>query len=232
MIQIRKSADRGHFDHGWLDTRHTFSFADYHDPEQMGFRNLRVINEDRVSPGQGFGTHGHRDMEIISVVVSGNLSHKDSMGNGSALKAGDIQRMTAGTGVTHSEFNGSDEEPLHFLQIWVLPEQAGLAPGYQEIHVTDDDKRGRLLKVAAKAGGEGVVKIHQDVEMYASLLEPGQEVTHDLRPGRHAWAQVVQGEIEVNGTLLRAGDGAAISDETALRIRSGSGGEWLLFDLN
>jgi redox-sensitive bicupin YhaK (pirin superfamily) len=231
MIQIRRSDERGKADFGWLDSRHTFSFGEYYDPAHMGFRDLRVINEDRVRPGAGFGTHGHRDMEIVSYVLSGNLAHKDSMGNGSVLIAGDVQRMTAGTGVRHSEMNPSLEEPVHFLQIWIQPERQGLEPGYQEANFSEEDKRGRLRRIASGRSDNGALKIHQDVDLYAAVLEPGQGERLELRSGRHAWVQVIRGDVTVNGESLAAGDGAAISDEAAVELRAESDAEVLLFDL-
>lgn len=232
MIQIRRSDERGRADFGWLDSRHTFSFGDYHDPEHMGFRTLRVINEDRVRPGSGFGTHGHRDMEILSYVLSGSLAHRDSMGNGSVLTAGDVQRMTAGTGVRHSEMNPSLEEPVHFLQIWILPEKNGLEPGYEETNVSEEEKRGELRLIASREPGNDALKIHQDVDVYAAVLEPGKKASLDLRPGRHAWVQVVRGDLSVNGRELSAGDGAALSDESAVELSARSDAELLLFDLD
>ena len=231
MIQVRRSDDRGKADHGWLDSRHTFSFASYYDPDHMGFRALRVINEDRVRPGAGFGTHGHQDMEIVSYVLSGNLAHKDSLGNGSVLTAGDVQRMTAGTGVRHSEMNPSLEEPVHFLQIWIVPERDGLEPGYEEVHVSEEDKRGRLRLIASGQSENGAMKIHQDVELYATVLDAGSDVKLDLKPGRHAWVQVIRGDVSLNGHDLSAGDGAAVSDERALRLSAGTETEVLVFDL-
>ena len=218
MIRIRRSNERGRVDHGWLDSRHTFSFAGYHDPEHIGFRSLRVINEDRVQPGAGFGTHGHRDMEIVTYVLSGSLAHKDSMGNGSVLTPGDVQRMTAGTGVQHSEMNPSLEVPVHFLQIWILPERQGLEPGYDEANLSDDDKRGRLRLIGSGKANAGALKIHQDVDLYATVLEPGQSVQLDLRSGRHAWAQVIRGDVSLNGQDLHEGDGAAVSEENAVKL--------------
>lgn len=231
MIQIRRSNERGHADHGWLDSRHTFSFAGYYDPEHLGFRKLRVINEDRVRPGAGFGTHGHRDMEIISYVLSGSLAHKDSMGNGSVLSAGDVQRMTAGTGVQHSEMNPSLDDPVHFLQIWIEPEREGLEPSYEEAHFSNDDKRSRLRRIASGEADEGALKIHQDVDLYASVLPAGESVKLDLRPGRHAWVQLIRGEVSLNGHDLRAGDAAALSDEQAVELVASTEAEALLFDL-
>jgi redox-sensitive bicupin YhaK (pirin superfamily) len=232
MIQIRRSDDRGRADLGWLDSRHTFSFGGYHDPDHMGFRTLRVVNEDRVRPAAGFGTHGHQDMEIVSYVLSGSLAHKDSLGNGSVLTAGAVQRTTAGTGVQHSEMNPSREEPAHFLQIWILPERRGLRPGYEEAIFTEADKRGRLRRIASgRASGNGTLGIHQDVDLYATVLEPGQSVRLDLQPGRHAWVQVIRGKASVNGHDLDAGDGAAVSEETVLELAARTDLEALVFDL-
>jgi quercetin 2,3-dioxygenase len=232
MITIRKSRDRGHAQHGWLDSHHTFSFADYHDPEHMGFRSLRVINEDRVQPGKGFGTHPHRDMEILTYVLEGALEHKDSMGTGSVIRPGDVQRMTAGTGVTHSEYNHSKSDPVHLLQIWILPAEPGLPPGYEQKHFPQSEKRGRLRLIASRDGREGSVVIHQDADLYAAVLGPGESVRHALRPGRHAWIQVARGEITSSGKKLSAGDGARVSDEPAIEISGGdAGAEILLFDL-
>ena len=231
MITIRRSEDRGHADHGWLDSHHTFSFADYHDPRQMGFRALRVINEDRVEAGQGFGTHGHRDMEIVSYVLGGALAHKDSLGTGSTLHYGDVQRMSAGTGVRHSEFNGSRDQGLHFLQIWILPEKDGLAPGYEEKHFTPADKQGRLRLIASRDARDGSVNIHQDAAIFAGIFAKGESVRHALAPGRHGWVHVATGEAEVNGKLLKAGDSAAFSEEAAVEIKGTSSGEVLVFDL-
>jgi redox-sensitive bicupin YhaK (pirin superfamily) len=230
MITIRRGEDRGHADHGWLDTYHTFSFADYHDPEHMGFRALRVINEDRVAAGRGFGTHGHRDMEIISYVLEGALAHRDSIGTDGVIRPGDVQRMSAGTGVMHSEMNGSDSEPAHFLQIWILPERRNITPGYEQKSIDDEQRRGRLHLVAGPERGNGAVTIHQDVRLYTALLD-GQSATHDFDYGRYGWIQVARGEAEVNGQRLKAGDGAAIADENSVTI-AGTGAEVLLFDLN
>jgi redox-sensitive bicupin YhaK (pirin superfamily) len=232
MIQIRRSDDRGKADFGWLDSRHSFSFGEYRDPNHMGFRDLRVINEDRVRPGAGFGTHGHRDMEIISVVLSGSLAHKDSMGNGSVLTAGDVQVMSAGTGVQHSEMNPSLQDPVHFLQIWIVPEKQGLKPGYQEANVLDGVNRGGLRLIGSGRPKNGELKIHQDVDLYAGVLEPGARTNLDLRPGRHAWVQVVRGDISLNGHDLSSGDGAAVSDETGLQVSARDEAEVLIFDLN
>ena len=231
MIVKRPAAERGHFDHGWLDTSHTFSFADYHDPAHMGFRSLRVINEDRVAPGKGFGTHSHRDMEIITYVLEGALAHADSMGNRSTIVPGDVQRMSAGTGVTHSEFNGQRERPVHFLQIWLLPDRRGLAPGYEQKAIPEAEERGVLRLVASRDGREGSVTIHQDADLYASRLLPGERVKHALAEGRHAWLQMVSGGVELNGTALAAGDGAAVSQESGLEVATLEPAHFLLFDL-
>jgi hypothetical protein len=231
MISVRRSDDRGHFDHGWLDTRHTFSFAEYLDPRFMGFRDLRVINEDRVRAGEGFGTHGHRDMEIISYVLEGELAHRDSLGHGETLRPGEVQRMTAGTGIRHSEFNGSPASPLHFLQIWILPERSGLPPGYEQKAFPEAERRGRLRLVAAPGGPDGALSINQDVRVFAGLLAAGERDRIELAPGRGAWVQVARGSASVNGVELRAGDGAAIEDEAALEISGVSDAEVLAFDL-
>jgi redox-sensitive bicupin YhaK (pirin superfamily) len=230
VLTIRRAGERGHADHGWLNSYH--SFADYHDPAHMGFRNLRVINEDRVQPGKGFGTHGHRDMEIISYVLGGALAHKDSMGTGSTIVPGDVQRMSAGTGVTHSEFNASPDEPVHFLQIWILPDRAGHQPGYEQKSFGAENKRGKLRLVASSDGVEGSVTLHADVKLYATVLDAGTEVTHRVRPGRHAWIQIASGSAEVGDTPLHVGDGASTSDVGDLVLRGGPGGaEVLVFDL-
>ena len=231
MIVKRPAAERGHFDHGWLDTSHTFSFADYHDPTHMGFRSLRVLNEDRVAPGKGFGTHSHRDMEIITYVLEGALAHADSMGNRSTIVPGDVQRMSAGTGVTHSEFNGQRDRPVHFLQIWLVPDRRGLTPGYEQKAIPESEERGVLRLVASRDGREGSVTIHQDADLYASRLLPGERVKHALAEGRHAWLQVVSGRVELNGTALGAGDGAAVSQETGLEVVALDPAHFLLFDL-
>ena len=231
MITVRPAGERGKSDFGWLDSRHTFSFGDYHDPEHMGFRALRVINEDRVEAGKGFGTHPHRDMEIVSYALEGAIAHKDSMGNGSTIRPGDVQRMTAGTGVLHSEFNPSADESLHFLQIWIVPEKRGLAPGYEQKRFDESARSGKLTLVASRDGREGSVTIHQDAEIRAALLDAGQKVEHRLAKGRGAWLQVARGEVDVNGTKLKQGDGAAIEDEAAVAIRAAAPSEVLLFDL-
>ena len=231
MIMKRPSQERGHADHGWLDTRHTFSFARYHDPRYMGFRDLVVINEDRVQPSRGFGAHSHADMEILSYVLEGALEHRDSLGTGSIIRPGDVQRMTAGTGVTHSEFNPSATESVHFLQIWLTPDQKGLAPSYEQRTFAPAELSGGLKLIGAKDSRDGAVTIHQDVEVFASRLDPGIAIVHKLRPGRHAWIQIVDGALDVNGTDLSVGDGAAVSDEAELRLRVASDTHFLLFDL-
>jgi quercetin 2,3-dioxygenase len=231
MITLRNAHERGHAQHGWLESYHTFSFADYYDPRHMGFRTLRVINEDRVQPGKGFGTHPHRDMEIISYVLEGALEHKDSLGTGSVIRPGEVQRMSAGTGVTHSEFNSSQTEIVHFLQIWILPERTGLPPGYEQRAFPTVKKQGKLRLVASRDGREGSVIIHQAVDLYASLLAPGETVTHHLTSDHHAWIQVARGAIMLNDTTLSAGDGAAISEESLLTVTAQDQAEVLLFDL-
>ncbi len=231
MITIRRSDDRGYTNLGWLDSQHTFSFGDYFDPDHQGFRALRVINEDRVRQGAGFGIHGHRDMEIVSYVLSGSLAHEDSLGNRSILAAGDVQRMTAGSGVRHSESNPSLVEPAHFIQIWILPEREGLEPSYAEAHVSDADKRGRLLALASRRPQNGALEIHQDVDLYATILDSGTSVRHEMHPGRHAWVQVVRGELTINEQKLAGGDGAAVSRESALVLAAKTEAELLLFDL-
>ena len=234
MITVRRSTDRGQTEIGWLDSKHTFSFGDYHDPRAMGFRSLRVINEDRVHAGQGFGTHPHRDMEIISYVLEGELAHKDSMGNGSIIRPGDVQRMTAGTGVLHSEHNPSKSAGVHFLQIWLLPEKRNLQPGYEQKAFSPEERRGKLRLVAARDGRDGAVTVHQDALVYAGLLDAGQKVEHAIAPGRGAWVQVARGSVEANGVKLVQGDGAALEGEKSVRIAGADGGEAaevLLFDL-
>jgi redox-sensitive bicupin YhaK (pirin superfamily) len=238
MLQLRRAKERGHANHGWLDSYHTFSFADYYDPKHMGFRSLRVINEDRVAPGGGFPTHPHRDMEIVSYVLDGSLQHKDSMGNGSVMRPGDVQRMTAGTGVRHSEFNASQKEPVHFLQIWIVPEKANIAPSYEQKNFSSEEKRGKLRLVASRTGEEGSVVIHQDAKLFAGLFESGEKTTYILAPNRHAWVHVVRGVIILNGETLQAGDAASTDDATQLEIAGAShassteqNAEVLLFDL-
>jgi quercetin 2,3-dioxygenase len=231
MIRIRKSDERGHADHGWLDTRHTFSFADYHDPEHVGFRSLRVINEDRIAGGAGFPMHPHRDMEIVTYLVSGALAHRDSTGGQGVIQPGELQHMSAGTGVRHSEFNASPGEPAHLLQIWILPEQKGLTPSYSQISVPAGAKRAPLVLAASRAGRDGVLKINQDVELFVGRIAAGDSVEHALAPGRHAWVQLISGALSVNGHELAAGDAAAISDETAVRLTARDTSHFLLFDL-
>jgi quercetin 2,3-dioxygenase len=231
MLTIRRANERGHANHGWLDSYHTFSFANYYDPAHMGFRSLRVINEDRVDSGRGFGTHPHRDMEIISYVLDGAIAHQDSMGNGSTIRPGDVQRMTAGTGVTHSEFNPSKSEAAHFLQIWVLPEQAGLAPSYEQKAFSQEDKQGQLRLIASRDGREGSVVVHQDLNLYATVLAETEQVSLDLNPDRHYWVQVAKGMANVNGELLMAGDAIGIHQETALSLVGKENAELLVFDL-
>src|SRR4051794_32471128 len=231
MITIRPANERGGADHGWLNTKHTFSFSDYHDPRHMGFRSLRVINEDRVEPGRGFGTHGHQDMEILSYVLEGALAHRDSLGNGSTIRPGDVQRMSAGTGVTHSEFNDSKTELVHFLQIWLMPSRNRLAPSYEERTFSVADRKNNWRLVVSPDGRYGSVSIHQDASLYATLLDSGVTLTHALAPDRHAWLQVARGAVTVNGTVLAEGDGAAVSGESRLDVRAESTVEALLFDL-
>jgi redox-sensitive bicupin YhaK (pirin superfamily) len=231
MITIRQSQERGHARYDWLDTYHTFSFDTYHDPRHMNFRALRVINEDRVAPGQGFGMHPHRDMEIITYVLEGALEHRDSLGNGSVIRPGDGQRMSAGRGIRHSEFNASKSEPVHLLQIWIMPEQRGLEPGYEQKAFPAEEKRGKLRLIAAREPKNGAVKIHQDVNLYVAQLAPGEQVEHALAPERHAWLQVAKGAVELNGKALGQGDGAAVSEETKLAIQAKEDAEVLLFDL-
>jgi redox-sensitive bicupin YhaK (pirin superfamily) len=231
MIRVRRGPDRGHFDHGWLDTYHTFSFADYYDPAQMGFRALRVMNEDRVGPGMGFGMHGHRDMEILTYVLEGALEHRDSMGNGEVLRPGEFQRMSAGTGIRHSEFNPSAAEPVHLYQIWLLPRRSGIAPSYEQKAFPEAEKRGRWRLVASPDGADGSLSIYQDARVYLAALAPGESVRHDLTAGRHAWLQVLRGRVNINGTALQAGDGLAASDERSLTIAGEETAEVMLFDL-
>jgi quercetin 2,3-dioxygenase len=231
MITVRRREDRGKTTNPWLDSRHSFSFGNYYDPEQMGFGVLRVINDDRIAPGMGFGAHPHRDMEIVTYVLSGALEHRDSLGTTSAILPGEVQRMSAGTGIVHSEYNASREEPVHLLQIWMLPEREGLAPDYEQRAYPDEERRGRLRLVASRDGRDGAVTVHQDVELYAALLKPRESVTHALRPGRRAWLQVARGAVTLNGQPLEAGDGAAVASEHALAIAATAPSEVLLFDL-
>jgi redox-sensitive bicupin YhaK (pirin superfamily) len=231
MILVRKSHDRGHADHGWLDSHFTFSFADYYDPQHVQFRTLRVMNDDRIAGGGGFPTHPHRDMEIVTYVLEGALAHKDSMGNGSVIKPGDVQYMSAGTGVAHSEFNASDSDTAHLYQIWMFPDRRGYKPVYDQKHFTDADKRGKLRLVVSPDGRDGSVEIRQDNELYATVLAPGESVEHALKPDRHAYVQVVRGSVTLNGAQLDAGDGAAVSAEKSLQLTGVNDAEVLLFDL-
>ncbi len=231
MMNIRKANERGHAEHGWLDTYHTFSFANYYDPEWMGFRSLRVINDDIVMPGMGFGTHPHRDMEIITYVLSGALEHKDSMGNGRVIRPGEVQYMAAGTGITHSEFNPSSEEAVHLLQIWIVPERKGLKPRYAEKSLGAAPK-GQLNLVVSKAGRDGSLPINQDADLYVARLEPGNEVSHALKSNRHAWVHIAEGEVKLNGDTLKAGDAIALSNETEVKLAAAKPSQVLVFDLN
>jgi redox-sensitive bicupin YhaK (pirin superfamily) len=228
-MQVRKASERGGANHGWLDTKHTFSFAEYYDPQHMGFRALRVINEDKVAPDRGFGRHPHADMEIVTYVLDGELGHKDSMGNGSTIKPGEVQRMSAGTGVTHSEMNPSKTSPVHFLQIWIMPDKRGYAPSYDQ--KAFPDRAGKLRVVASPDGRDGSIAIHQDVVLEAAVLTDGQEVTHVLGKDRYAWIQIARGSITVDGTTLAQGDGAAVRGEGTLTLRATGDAEVLVFDL-
>jgi redox-sensitive bicupin YhaK (pirin superfamily) len=232
MITIRKSSDRGAGRHGWLTTFHTFSFANYYDPKQMGFRSLRVINEDTVAPGRGFGAHQHDNMEIVSIVMEGALAHKDSTGGQGVLRRGEVQRMSAGTGVVHSEFNGSETEPVHFFQIWILPERGGIQPGYEQKLFPEDERRGRLQLVVSPDAENGALKIHQDARLYTSILDDGQRIEYALDANRGAWLQVARGSVDINGVAVHAGDGARIENESRLTITSSANAsEFLLFDV-
>ena len=232
MITVRKAEERGTSRISWLDSKHTFSFSDYYDPKNMGFRSLRVINDDRVAPAGGFGTHGHRDMEIITYVLDGALAHSDSLGTGSVIRPGDVQKMSAGSGIRHSEFNHSQTDPVHFLQIWIIPDRGGVQPGYQQLSFSREAKLGKLLLVAANEKREDIIHIQQDAKMYVTVLESGnQKVEHTLEPGRHAWIHVARGSVTVNGKMLKDGDGAAITDEEKIEISGAPGGEAILFDL-
>jgi len=231
MLTVRKAEERGHANHGWLDTYHTFSFADYYDPREMGYGALRVINDDKVQPGQGFGTHGHRDMEIITYVLDGALEHKDSMGNGSIIRPGNVQRMSAGTGVRHSEFNPSRDQGVHLLQIWIEPKITGVKPGYEEKQFGTGEKKGQLRLIASPDGREGSVTIHQDATVYASMLEGKDTVAHRLEPGRRAYVHVARGAVKVNGTPLNGGDGVKIENESTIELKDARDAEVLLFDL-
>lgn len=231
MLNIRKANERGHVNHGWLNTWHSFSFADYYDPEHMGFGHLRVINDDVIAAGRGFGTHPHRDMEIITYVLEGELEHKDSMGNGSVMRYGDVQRMSAGTGVAHSEFNHSSDHPVHLLQIWILPDARGHTPGYEQTFFSAEEKRGRLRLVASRTGREGSVSLNQDADLYAGLLNDKEQLSFDVRAGREVWVQIARGELNINGLDFGAGDGAAIDQPGTLEFNQGHDAEVLLFDM-
>ncbi|MGE5384380.1 MAG: pirin family protein [Betaproteobacteria bacterium] len=231
MLTLRRSRDRGYADHGWLKSYHTFSFANYYDPDHMGWGNLRVINEDRVAPGTGFSTHSHRDMEIISYVISGNLAHKDSLGNGASIPPGDVQRMSAGTGVTHSEFNNARDQVTHFLQIWIRPRITGIAPGYEQKTFSESDKRGRLCLIASENGSDGSVTIHADASLYAGLFDGAESAIHTLNPQRKACLHLVRGEISVNGRSLEAGDAVLVENEPRLVLSYARDAEVLVFDL-
>lgn len=231
MLNIRKANERGHARLDWLESHHTFSFADYYDPRHMGFADLRVINDDVIAPGRGFGTHPHRDMEIITYVLEGALEHKDSMGNGSVMRPGDVQRMSAGTGVTHSEFNPSPDEPVHLLQIWLLPDRKGHAPGYEQKHFASDEKRGQLRLIASQRGESGSVSLNQDVRVYAALVDGDETVAHTVGEGRVAWVQVARGSVDLNGHTLEAGDGASLTEAETLNFTNGDQAELLLFDM-
>lgn len=231
MLTLRPARERGRTHIDWLDSWHTFSFGDYHDPKWRGFRSLRVINDDLVGPAGGFDTHPHRDMEIITYILSGALEHRDSLGTGSVIRPGDVQRMTAGTGILHSEFNPSQTKPVHLLQIWLFPDKKGLTPGYEQKSFATADKQGRLCLIASNDGRDGSVSMHQDADLFATTLAAGERVTHELKPGRNAWLQVATGGVTLNGTKLQAGDGAAVSDESRLEIIADPAAELLLFDL-
>jgi redox-sensitive bicupin YhaK (pirin superfamily) len=231
MLTLRPANQRGHANHGWLDTWHTFSFSSYYDPQHMGFRALRVMNEDFVAPGQGFGTHPHRDMEIVTYVLAGALEHRDSMGNGEILRPGEFQRMSAGTGITHSEFNPSPSEPIHLYQIWLLPERTGIEPSYEQKSFPADERRNRLRLVASRDAADGSLLIHQDAKIYLATLDEGALLTHDLAAGRHAWVQLLRGQLTLNGEAMRASDGTAISNEPRLTMQANAEAEIMLFDL-
>jgi len=232
MLRVRKANDRGHANHGWLNAYHTFTFAGYRDPSHMGFRSLRVMNEDRVAPGQGFGTHPHDNMEIVTYVLEGALEHKDSMGNGEVLRPGEFQRMSAGTGITHSEFNPSTKEPVHLYQIWLYPDRKGVTPSYEQKRFPAEDQQNRLRLVASPDAADGSLLLHQDARIYLSQVTKGQEVVHDLGSDRHAWLQVLRGSVSVNGQALDTSDGVAVSDESRLTIAATNDAEIMLFDLN
>jgi redox-sensitive bicupin YhaK (pirin superfamily) len=231
MISVRPAGERGKTRTGWLDSCHTFSFGDYYDPQHMGFRDLRVINEDRVVPGKGFPTHSHRDMEIITYVLEGALAHKDSTGTSSVIQVGDVQRMSAGTGISHSEYNPSQTEPVHFLQIWIIPDETGLVPGYEQRAFPLDKNRGRWTLIASKEGRDGSVTVHQDIDLWTARFSPGEQANFRLKPSRHAWAQLARGAVTFNGMPLNAGDGAAASQEEILEVKTVEAAELLMFDL-
>lgn len=231
MLNVRRAQERGNSNHGWLNSHHTFSFAEYYDPKHMGFADLRVINDDIVAPGKGFGTHPHRDMEIISYVLDGALEHRDSMGNGSVIRPGDVQRMSAGTGVTHSEFNHSSDDEVHFLQIWVLPDQKGHTPGYQQKHFSNEEKRGRLRLIASHDGDDSSVTLNQDVKIYSGLLNDEETFSYNTKPNRVAWIHVARGEVELNDERLQAGDGVSVNPGQSLEFRNGDHAEVLVFDM-
>ncbi len=231
MIQIQKAEARGHFNHGWLDAYHTFSFGDFYDPEHTHFRALRVMNEDRIEPGRGFGTHPHQDMEIVTYVLSGALEHRDSMGNGEVLRPGEFQRMSAGTGITHSEFNPSEVEPVHLYQIWLFPERKGIEPSYEQKQFPDEQRHNQLRLVASRDAAEGSLMIHQNARIFLSKIDDGEQVSHRLAEGRHAWLQVLRGSVLLNGDDLQTSDGAAVSEESSLAIQATSDAEIMLFDL-
>jgi redox-sensitive bicupin YhaK (pirin superfamily) len=231
MITIRRAEDRGHANHGWLDTYHTFSFGSYRDAQHMSFRALRVMNEDFVAPGQGFGEHPHRDMEIVTYILEGALEHKDSMGNGEVLRPGEFQRMSAGTGITHSEFNPSDSEPVHLYQIWLFPDQKGIEPSYEQKRFPDEERHNRLQLVASRDAAEGSLRIHQDARIFLASLDDGKQLTYEIASGRHAWLQVLRGSVSLNGQSLKTSDGAAVSEERALAIQADGETELMLFDL-
>jgi len=231
MITLRRSRERGHADHGWLQSRHTFSFADYHDPAHMGYGSLRVINDDRIAAGRGFGTHGHRDMEIITYVLDGAVAHRDSMGNGSTIRPGDVQRMSAGRGVMHSEFNPQADRGTHLLQIWIEPDVRGIDPEYEEKRFPEAEKRGRLRTIASPDGRDGSVRLHQDAVVHAGLFDAGETAELRIEPGRRAWLHVARGSVAVNGRALQAGDALAFEDEETVRVEQGVGAEILVFDL-
>ncbi len=232
MIQLRKADSRGHANHGWLDSHFTFSFADYHDPAHMGFRSLRVMNEDRIEPGMGFGTHGHRDMEIVTYVLDGALEHKDSMGNGEVLRSGEFQRISAGSGITHSEFNPSNEHPVHLYQIWLLPQSKGIDPSYQQTRFDESELKNRFRLVASPPGSDGSLRIHQDARVYLSRLDAGEQISHAVERNRHLWLQVLRGDVMLGENHLATSDGAAVSDESRIVVTAHEDAELMLFDLN